>query len=134
MTSHGSLARDIKEGIAQTVDDQPVLVSLHGLGDVGVVADYQIGQNRFVAFLSKRETPHEAKTLARGYRDFLITYGGTSISQVSENPHLEIVEILGAHEFIFSQGTFFAGVHEASDKQSGMGLANRLQQRLKEID
>ena len=98
------------------------------------VAEYQVGENRLSAFLSKRKSVQEAQKLAQGYSTFLLTYGGTLIPQVKDDPQMRIIQILGAHEVIFSQGVYLAGVHEADDLQQGMELANRLQQRLKEID
>ena len=98
------------------------------------VAEYQVDGNRLVAFLSKRKTPQEAQRLAKGYSDFLMTYGGSNVSQEGGNPAFRVIQILGSHEIIFSHGRFLAGIHEAADPRQGIELANRLHRRLKDIN
>jgi len=97
------------------------------------VGEYDFEGAELTAFLSDRQSPAAADRLAAEYLAFLTQFGGKDITAEAE---LEIhgavmVEILGAYDIFFSRGSFFAGVHEATEKNRAIRLAATLAERLK---
>jgi hypothetical protein len=94
-------------------------------------AEYELNDGNIMAYLSRRQTPEEAKELAAGYRDFLITFGGQIIDMELSIREAHLVEILDTYEIFFSYGHFMAGVREAAGKEQARQLAMRLYDKLK---
>jgi hypothetical protein len=88
-----------------------------------LVAEYTIEGLTLTAFISNRGTAEAAARMAEDYRQFLIAFGGQATAV--ENGH--IVDILDAHEIIFTQGPYVAGIHEATDREKALELSRSLQ-------
>jgi hypothetical protein len=95
-------------------------------------ATYTLDGKEMTAFLSRRADPQEAAALAVAYVDFLKTYGGEVKASDDPVPGAAIVAILDMYEIVFAQGSFLAGVHEASDREQALSLAKELAAKLKE--
>lgn len=95
-------------------------------------ATYRSGGSEETAFLSKRANPEEAQALAASYLEFLKTYGGQAAPPDDRVPGAVIISILDAYEIVFAEGVFLAGVHESTEKESAVNLAQQLYIKLKE--
>lgn len=93
-------------------------------------AQYQWQNQSATAFISRRASADEARSLAGAYADFLTTYGGQRIEVPAGAPPVLVVEILDAYEIVFNSGDLLAGVHEASDLDMGLSLAGRMLRKL----
>jgi hypothetical protein len=106
-----------------------------GVSDLNQVftATYRRGATEMTAFLSRRVTPQAAADRVRSYAEFLTSYGGTIAARDEPVPGAVVIAIMDAYEVAFHQGPFFAGVHEASDKEQAVALARELDAKLKEV-
>lgn len=93
-------------------------------------AHYRLQDKTATAFLSRRASAEEARSLTAAYIDFLITYGGNRIDLPAGAPPVTAVEILGTYEIVFDSKDFLAGVHEADDLETGLTIAKRLLRKL----
>lgn len=89
-------------------------------------ATYNVDGHKLTAFISSRKTPEDAKGIATALYEFFIDYGGKDISPDVTVYDLKMVEIMDTFEVIFYQGTYLAGIHEASKKDLAEKLAHRL--------
>ncbi|MGB5747559.1 MAG: DUF6599 family protein [Desulfobacterales bacterium] len=96
-------------------------------------AEYELGQERLMAFLSRRQETRAAQDLASAYQKFLETFGGQNIDVNLAIKDAKLMEILETYEVIFSCGPFMAGVREAASKEQAIALAVQLYQKLKEV-
>ena len=96
-------------------------------------AEYELEQERLMAFLSRRQETRAAQDLASAYQKFLETFGGQRINANLPIKDAKLVEILETYEVIFSCGPFFAGVREAGSKEEAITLAVQLYEKLKEV-
>jgi len=96
-------------------------------------AEYESGQQRLMAFLSRRQETRTAQDLASAYQEFLETFGGQNIEVNLAIKDAKVMEILETYEVIFSCGPFIAGVREAGSKEQAVNLALLLYQKLKEV-
>jgi hypothetical protein len=87
-------------------------------------AGYKIDDTPMTAFISQG--------LVQGYHDFLITYGGKVVKTTLRLKDVQVVDILGNYEIVFSRGNYLAGVHEAADKEQAEQLALLLDKKLSE--
>ena len=94
-------------------------------------AEYELEQERLMAFLSRRPETRAAQDLASAYQKFLETFGGQPIDANLPIKDAKLVEILETYEVIFSCGPFFAGVREAGSKEQAMNLAVQLYEELR---
>jgi hypothetical protein len=94
-------------------------------------AEYELGQERLMAFLSRRQETRAAQDLASAYQKFLETFGGQTIDTNLPIKNAKLVEILETYEVIFSCGPFMAGVREAASKEQAINLAVQLYDKLK---
>lgn len=99
------------------------------------VAGYMLGDADLTAFLSDRKSPGAAERLAEEYHDFLGQFGGVDIpaEDGKKTRRVRVVEILGAYEIIFTQGSYLAGIHEAADMKQAIQLADQLAKNLEDI-
>lgn len=95
-------------------------------------AQYQWDQAQATAFLSPRESAAEARRLAQSFGDFLQDYGGQALSVPDALEGSRIIAILDSFDIIFVHGTYLAGVHEASDIEHAVQLAQELRRALQE--
>lgn len=95
-------------------------------------APYQWGEHAATAFLSRRGSADEAAMLAEAYGAFLLEYGGVAVPVPSDQPPMTIIEILDGFEIVFSRGNLLGGVHEATDLQLALALADQLYRNLEE--
>ena len=96
-------------------------------------AEYEVREERMMAFLSRRQETGEAQELASAYHKFLVTFGGQNIDANLPIEKAQLVEILETYEVIFSCGPFIAGVREAGSKEQAVNLALQLYHKLKEV-
>ena len=96
-------------------------------------AEYELGQQRLMAFLSRRQEIRAAQELASAYQKFLESFGGQRIDANLPIKDAQLVEILETYEVIFSCGPFMAGVREAGSKEQAINLARRLYEKLMEV-
>ncbi len=94
-------------------------------------AEYELGQERLMAFLSRRQETRAAQDLASAYQKFLETFGGQNLDANLPIKDAKLVEILETYEVIFSCGPFMAGVREAASKEQAINLAVQLYDKLK---
>ncbi|RPJ16562.1 MAG: hypothetical protein EHM30_06045 [Desulfobacteraceae bacterium] len=93
-------------------------------------ADYKTEKGKIKAFLSRRKNENEAKEIAKSYSDFLISLGGKHIKSGQNQDNIEIIEIMDTYEFIFSNGSFLAGIHSAEDLNEAKKAASALYKKL----
>jgi hypothetical protein len=96
-------------------------------------AEYEVREERMMAFLSRRQETGEAQELASAYHKFLVTFGGQNIDANLPIAKAQLVEILETYEVIFSCGPFIAGVREAGSKEQAVNLALQLYENLREV-
>ena len=114
-----------------------------GLSDT-FAARYQIDGGTITAFLSKRSSPQEAKSVMENYYNFLINSGGVArpvevleaadiVRSFGNDRQFKVIDFYGTTEIIFSFGPFVAGVHEAENQRPAVRLAVMLLDRLSEV-
>jgi hypothetical protein len=114
------------------------LISKNGFGydkfDNIITATYQIEGKKITAFLSIRETKENAETLAKGYDNTLSEFVGKERMkpETAQIPGLIIADVFDEYEIFFTKGNIIAGVHSASDKKLGEGLAANLYKKISE--
>jgi hypothetical protein len=98
-------------------------------------ATYSRGDDTYLAFLSRRQSPQEAAKLAENYYQFLTMFGGEAVETTLDIPEAKLVSIadLDTYEIIFRHGRFFAGVREAPDQSEARKLALELYQILEKL-
>ncbi len=96
-------------------------------------ATYNIDGSKVTAFISKRQTPREAKNLAIDFYKYFITFGGKDIKPGLAVKDLKMIEIMDTFDIMFSINSYLAGVHEASTKVQAEEVAKALAQRLNEV-
>jgi hypothetical protein len=96
-------------------------------------AEYELGQERLMAFLSRRQEAREAQDLASAYQKFLKTFGGQTIEADLPIKDAKLVEILETYEVVFSYGLFIAGVREADNKEQAISLAFQLYEKIRDF-
>ncbi len=94
--------------------------------DMIFAATYTVDDEDVTGFISIRESPEAARTLAEKYMDFLINYGGEETTLDTDIEGLRAVDLIGAYELVFSQGNVLAGIHGAMDKAAAITLAERI--------
>jgi hypothetical protein len=93
-------------------------------------AAYAMGEWRLMAFISRRSSPEEARSLAAGYERFLIDNGGRVVETGLKIPGARVIHLFDVYEVIFTRGERLAGVHEADDQGAAEALAARLYEAL----
>jgi hypothetical protein len=97
---------------------------------------YLLDGQRITVFLSIRKTAAEAESLAAGYALFLadLIEGESMKGEAPDIPGLQIVDVLGEYELVFSQGNILAGIHGAIDRNAALEVAGAVYRRLKEVN
>jgi hypothetical protein len=119
------------------IENSITLISANAFGydrlDRVFTADYQLSGKTMTVFISQRKNSVEAEQLARAYHDFLVTYGGKGLQNMTKIKTAKIVNLFDTYELVFSQGAVLAGIHEAPDRAAAEKMADVLNQRLKEV-
>ncbi len=94
---------------------------------------YPAGPSRVTAFVSIRKTAGEAESLAAGYALFLaeLMDVDSTKDKSPDIPGLQVVDVLGEYEVIFTCGNILAGIHGAEDKDAAKQTAHELYLHLK---
>jgi len=120
----------------ELVKNSMVLISTDAFGYDGFdkiyTAEYEVGDQSLMAYLSHRKTPVEAKELASAYTVFLLAYGGKNVEAQMPIEGARLIEILETYEIVFSHGSYLAGIREAPTIDQAKTLAIRLYDRIKE--
>lgn len=118
------------------VKESIVLIASDAFGYEGFdkiyTAEYEAGDHRLMAYLSRRESPEKAAALASAYGDFLMAYGGKEIAVPPSIKGARVVEILDTYEIVFSHGAYVGGIRDAADVDQATSLATQLYGRIKE--
>ena len=102
---------------------------ISGFGQV-FTAQYRLGGADIIAYVARRDTAASAQSTAETVRDFYLEYGGTSL----DGPEaVAVIDILDTIEVVLHQGRYVIGVHEAPDRETALGLAHGIQERLREV-
>jgi hypothetical protein len=96
-------------------------------------AEYELDGAGLMAYLSHRQTGHDAEKLATSYRNFLVNFGGQAIETQLPIKDAQLVEILDTYEIIFFYGAYMAGVREAATIDQAKKMVLRLYDRIKEV-
>ncbi len=121
---------------AGLIEASITLIAADAFGVAGLdrvfTATYKRQSAELTAYLSRRADAKAAAEQVRSYAEFLTTYGGKPLATDDPVPGAALIEILDTYMVIFAQGPFFAGVHEAADKELALELARELAAALKE--
>jgi len=89
-------------------------------------AEYMVDEDRATAYISKRKTPQEARTLVTGLHTYFKNYSGRTIQPNIAIQDARMIEIMGTFDLMFSMGGYFAGVHEAPTQKQAEEIAEML--------
>jgi len=106
-----------------------------GLSDT-FVCQYRAGDESITAFLSKRPSPQDARTVTESYYNFLVDNGGKDKLASDKNLQTikcKVLDFYDTTEIIFAIGPYVAGIHEAKNQQSAEKLAAELFDKLNKI-
>lgn len=121
---------------AGLIADSIGLIAADAFGVAGLdqvfTAAYRRQSAELTAYFSRRADAAAAAEQVRSYAEFLTTYGGKRLAAEDPVPGAVVIEILDAYMVFFSQGPYFAGVHEAADRDLALALARDLAAALKE--
>lgn len=84
------------------------------------------------AFISKRASVAEAGDLAQAFSAYWQDYGGETVAHSKTWANVKVQTILDNYEIVWVQGEYLLGVHEATDLDFGLALADRLRQAVRE--
>lgn len=108
-------------------------LAFEGLTDT-FTARYKVGDQIVTAFLSKRASAKEARTIAESYYKFLINNDGVGKPTTDKVLEGNIIvfhhETFDTFEIVLSIGAFVTGVHEAESQEFAEKLALRLVNKL----
>lgn len=93
-------------------------------------AMYAAEDAQATVFISQRESPSQARTLADKSIAYWSEYGGETIQAPEGFPEVRIVFILDNYEIVAVQGRYLYGVHEATDLDFGLALISRMGQTM----
>ena len=96
---------------------------------------YEIEDQKILAFVSIRESPEDAQSLAMEYDNLLSEFiGEERLKPVTDQiPGLKIVDLFGEYEMFFAKGNIIAGIHAAPDKKLGEEVAFNLYKKISEL-
>lgn len=94
-------------------------------------AVYNIDSKNITIFLSERTDKQNAEKLVSDYCKFLINTGAEEKSADINIDKARLLDFYGTIEFVFNNGRFVAGVHEADDIDTAFKLALLLNDILK---
>ena len=89
-------------------------------------AEYEVGEDRATAYLSKRKTDQEARELVDRLYTYFKNFGGRDVKADTAIQDTRMIEIMGSYDLMFSVGPYFAGVHEAPDQKLAEKIARAL--------
>lgn len=83
-------------------------------------------------FISRRASRSDASGLALAFNAYWRDYGGEAVVLPKNRLDFRTVTILDNFEIVWVQGDYLLGVHEATDLEFGLGLAEQLRQAVRE--
>ncbi|MEN6441334.1 MAG: DUF6599 family protein [Syntrophobacter sp.] len=95
-------------------------------------AQYNIESEQVTAFISRRESPEEAATLASEYSQFLLENGGSELGEIPGLPGSRLFQVFDTYEAVLSAGPFLAGTHEVEKRSAAEEVATRIYRKLQE--
>lgn len=93
---------------------------------------YAADGHEATAFISRRESAVEADALASSFIAYWRDYGGEAVVLPQARAAYQTITILDNYELVWVQGEYLVGVHEATDLDFGLRLADRLRQAVRE--
>jgi hypothetical protein len=96
-------------------------------------AEYLLDGTRLTVFVSDRQNPEAASTLADTYRQTLVSYGATIVNTQPSAAGATALQFFDTYEIIFNRGRYLAGVHEAADLKRADMMAKRLADHLEQL-
>lgn len=95
-------------------------------------SQYAADGHEATAFISRRESAVEADALASAFVSYWRDYGGEAVVLPEARAAYQAITILDNYEVVWVQGEYLVGVHEATDLEFGMRLAEQLRQTVRE--
>lgn len=89
-------------------------------------AEYDINDLRLTAFVSRRDDADAASAMVRDYQRILLSFGAVRVDEDLSLEGAAALQFFDTYEIVFSQGAFFAGIHEADNLEAAVLLAGRL--------
>jgi hypothetical protein len=121
---------------AGLIADSIGLIAADAFGVAGLdqvfTAAYRRQAAEATAYFSRRADAAAAAEQVRSYAEFLTAYGGRRLAADDPVPGAVLIEILDTYMVFFAQGPYFAGVHEAEERELALELARDLAAALKE--
>lgn len=118
------------------VSNSRILIAADAFGLDGLnwvfTCRYAEAGHEATAFISKRASVTEAGDLARAFSAYWQEYGGETVAHSKTWMNVKVQTILDNYEIVWSQGEYLLGVHEATDLDFGLALADRLRQAVRE--
>lgn len=93
---------------------------------------YAADGHEATAFISRRESAVAADALASAFIAFWRDFGGEAVVLPEARAAYQTITILDNYELVWVQGEYLVGVHEATDLDFGLRLADRLRQAVRE--
>ena len=114
-----------------TILNAASLFGLEGL-DWVFSSRYAANGHEATAFISSRVSALEADNLAAAFIAYWRDYGGETVVLPEAWAAYQTITILDNYEMVWVQGEYLVGVHEATDLEFGMQLAEHLRQAVRE--
>jgi hypothetical protein len=96
---------------------------------------YRVDGIGLTAFVSRRTDAEAARDLTAAYRAFLLEFDAEILETgLPATEHIVACSVMGWTEVLFSQGPYFAGVHQATDEKKALDLAIYLNEYLKKLN
>jgi hypothetical protein len=97
-----------------------------------MTAVYKLDGKEITAFVTLQPDRDRAKSLAKGYHDFMMEFGGDNWDVTAQGiPELSGADLLGDYDLVFSVGNVVAGIHGAKDKDAALKMASIMYEYLK---
>ncbi len=92
---------------------------------------FQLGPDEVIAYISKRQSPAEAISLANGLYTYFKDFGAKDIQMSTSIKDARMIEIMGTYEIIFAFDNYCAGVHAAPTQNQAESLVRTLAESLR---
>lgn len=95
-------------------------------------ARYAVSNQEVHAFIAPCATPVQAAQVAASYSEYLVDNGAAFHAEVPGIPGGNVYNVFGTFEVVFTVEAVVGGVHEASDAESALAVAEQLYRSLRE--
>lgn len=116
--------------------DSLMLTLENGFGFEGFrrlfTARYAVSNQEVNAFIAPCATPAQAAQVAASYREYLIDNGAAFHAEIPDISGGNVYNVFGTFEVVFTAEAVVGGVHEASDVESAIRVAEQLYRALRE--